>query len=56
MSKQQARKPFDPGTFMAASDAGVTVATYGKGQIVFSQGALADAVHVCAPVQHSGRI
>jgi len=44
MSKQQAQKPFDPGTFMAAFDGGVTVSTFGKGQIVFSQGAPADAV------------
>ena len=44
MSKQQAPKPFDPGTFMAAFDGGVTVSTYGEGQIVFSQGAPADAV------------
>ena len=44
MSKQQAQKPFDPSTFMAAFDGGVTVSTYGKGQIVFSQGAPADAV------------
>ena len=44
MSKQQAQKPFDPSTFMAAFDGGVTVSTYGEGQIVFSQGAPADAV------------
>ena len=44
MSKQQAPKPFDPGTFMAAFDGGVTVSTYGEGQNVFSQGAPADAV------------
>jgi hypothetical protein len=44
MSKQQAPKPFDPGTFMAAFDGGVTVSTYGEGQTVFSQGAPADAV------------
>ena len=35
---------FDPSTFMAAFDGGVTVSTYGEGQIVFSQGAPADAV------------
>ena len=44
MSKQQAQKPFDPSTFMAAFDGGVTASTYGEGQIVFSQGAPADAV------------
>src|SRR6188472_4748236 len=44
MSKQQAQKPFDPSTFMAAFDGGVTVSTYGEGQIIFSQGAPADAV------------
>jgi CRP/FNR family transcriptional regulator, cyclic AMP receptor protein len=44
MSKQQARKPFDPGRFMAAFDGGVTVTTCGKGQVVFSQGGPADAV------------
>ena len=44
MSKKQAQKPFDPSTFMAAFDGGVTVSTYGEGQTVFSQGAPADAV------------
>ena len=44
MSKQQAQKPFDPSTFMAAFDGGMTVSTYGEGQTVFSQGAPADAV------------
>ena len=44
MSKQQAQKPFDPSTFMAAFDGGVKVSTYGEGQTVFSQGAPADAV------------
>ena len=44
MSKQQAQKPFDPSTFMAAFDGGVTASTYGEGQLVFSQGAPADAV------------
>src|SRR6478672_2061046 len=44
MSKKQAQKPFDASKFMAAFDAGVTVSIYGEGQIVFSQGAPADAV------------
>jgi CRP/FNR family cyclic AMP-dependent transcriptional regulator len=44
MRKQQAQKPFDPSTFMAAFDGGVTVSIYGEGQIVFSQDAPADAV------------
>jgi CRP/FNR family transcriptional regulator, cyclic AMP receptor protein len=44
VSKQQVQKPFDPSTFMAAFDGGVTVSTYGEGQNVFSQGAPADAV------------
>src|SRR6188508_347923 len=44
MSKQQAQKPFDPSTFMAAFDGGVTASTYGEGQLIFSQGAPADAV------------
>ena len=42
MSKQQTQKPFDPSTFMAAFDGGVTVSTYGEGKTVFSQGAPAD--------------
>src|SRR4030095_7615721 len=44
MSKQRAQKPFDPSTFMAAFDGGGTGSTCGVGQIVFSQGAAADAV------------
>jgi CRP/FNR family transcriptional regulator, cyclic AMP receptor protein len=44
MSKQRAQKPFDPSTFMAAFDGGVTVSAYGEGQNVFSQGDPADAV------------
>ena len=41
--EQQAQKPFDPSTFMAAFDGGVTVSTYGEGQPSFP-GAPADAV------------
>jgi CRP/FNR family transcriptional regulator, cyclic AMP receptor protein len=44
MSKQRAQKPFDPSTFMAAFDGGVTVSAYSEGQNVFSQGDPADAV------------
>jgi CRP/FNR family transcriptional regulator, cyclic AMP receptor protein len=44
MSKRQIQKPFDLSTFIAAFDGGVTASTYGEGQIVFSQGAPADAV------------
>lgn len=37
-------KPFDPKTFLATSDGSRAIATYQKGQVVFSQGEIADAV------------
>ena len=44
MAKRQEKKRFNPETFMAALNGGGTVSVYGEGQIVFSQGAAADAV------------
>ena len=44
MAKRQEKKHFNPATFMAALNGGGTVSVYGEGQIVFSQGAPADAV------------
>src|SRR6476659_2929975 len=44
MSNRPVSKPFDPSTFIATFDGGVTISTFGEGQNVFSQGAPADAV------------
>ena len=44
MANRQEKKRFNPETFMAALNGGGTVSLYGVGQIVFSQGAPADAV------------
>ena len=40
----KAKPPFDPKAFLAKANGGRTISKYRKNQIVFSQGALADAV------------
>jgi len=42
--KRKAKPQFDPKAFLAKADGGRTISKYRKNQIVFSQGALADAV------------
>ena len=44
MAKLQTKKRFSPRAFMTALDGDGTVSSYGESQVVFSQGALADAV------------
>jgi hypothetical protein len=39
MSNRPVSKPFDPSTFIATFDGGVTISTFGEGQNIFSQGA-----------------
>ena len=42
--KRKAKPPFDPKAFLAKANGGRTISKYRKNQIVFSQGAPADAV------------
>jgi CRP/FNR family transcriptional regulator, cyclic AMP receptor protein len=41
---RKAKRKFDPEAFLAKVDGGVTIAKYGKGQVVFAQGDPADSV------------
>ena len=42
--RKKAKAAFDPKTFLAKVGEGKTISKYRKDQIVFSQGAIADAV------------
>ena len=41
---KKSKSEFDPRAFLAKADGGVTISTYSKGQVVFTQGELADSV------------
>ena len=42
--RKKAKAAFDPSTFLAQVGEGKTISTYPKGQVVFTQGQVADAV------------
>jgi CRP/FNR family cyclic AMP-dependent transcriptional regulator len=41
---RKSKSKFDPETFLAKADGGLTISKYGKGQVIFAQGDAADAV------------
>src|SRR5246127_3924009 len=41
---KKSKPKFDPKAFLAKADGGITIAKYGKGQVVFTQGEPADAI------------
>jgi CRP/FNR family transcriptional regulator, cyclic AMP receptor protein len=41
---KKSKSQFDPRAFLAKADGGVTISKYSKGQVVFTQGELADSV------------
>ena len=41
---KKSKSKFDPETFLAKADGGRTISKYGKGQVIFAQGDVADSV------------